>query len=493
MNASWLRAHAQVLSVAPVFDEDTATLMGRLFAGRLVEDSDEGFQDAFRELRLAGLIIGTEGAWRVADPLRADLRARLRDDHPNLFAIIAQAFIEHADNGFGPQLRQVLGDFGASLNLATLEIAAARQTRSGEQAFSRLIDVVSLATHAGRTGDAGAAVRLVAALPYEESRSRQISFLSGLSAWHQGNRESAIDNFETVLSEDVRDKAAAISAHLVGVQRHHLGSSSEALRLLHYSVDLLRDLDDSRGLALSLTSLGRIERDRFSQAGGVGAEEVEFDPSETGVRIGDEQLYEELEISDGISTLEEAVTVAYLVDERTAGVALIELAAALERLDLADAAIATAEEARDLIPNGDPQYLHALTVLGGLYRGLGRYEDAARVLEEGIELAEDYEEILPLAKLLNVLASSERNKGQSDLAVLHASQSVDLGRKLKDRRHLSHALHTLAGALIDTAKTDDDRRQAESYLDEADRLLKKLNDRRGLRMVAQTRQRLKSK
>lgn len=98
-----------------------------------------------------------------------------------------------------------------------------------------------------------------------------------------------------------------------------------------------------------------------------------------------------------------------------------------------------------------------------------------------------------MARTLNVLASVERRQGRFENAVRHAQRSVNLGRGLRNDRHLGQALNTLASALIDSARTVADFEAAEAALSESRKILARRRDMRGLDMLSTTQGRLEER
>jgi tetratricopeptide (TPR) repeat protein len=153
-------------------------------------------------------------------------------------------------------------------------------------------------------------------------------------------------------------------------------------------------------------------------------------------------------------------------------------------------AIQTAEQSVELLKGDSEDGVWARTVLGSLYRSIGDMQSAASVLEDGSAIANRLGTgSLELARLLNVQASTDRRAGNHAAAVKHARESVEIGRRLRSRRHLSQALYTLAIVLIDLSG-EKELEEAGEALNESARLLSELNDRRGLTMVTTTRLKL---
>jgi tetratricopeptide (TPR) repeat protein len=479
MRTEWLEAHAQLLSVPPVFDEGTATAVGEHLADRLSVGAAAASQYALRELRLSGLVVRESTAWRIIDPLRGQLRRRLQTEHLDVFQETAEQVVSHAQNGLGATFRRVLGVRGAEVTLAWLRMAS---NPKSDEHFDNLIDVVEHGAYLGRNSEAAAAVVLLRRLPEVPERSRQVEFLSGLAAWGRGEREQALEHFSRVLRGDHIDRAAAVAAHLTGVTRAAQGNNEAAIAHLQHSVDVNRQLGLQRGLALTLISLGRVRRNFGAQ--------LEITTVGHGVeRLDVPDVAADSQLDGAIEALEEAIEISEeLGDNRLLGIALIELAVTHQRQQRLDLAVTLAQDAVQRIPESDPEIVHAYTVLGSLYKDQGDQRSAAEVLVTGAARARvTGAGSLAIASLLNVLASSERHGGRYKDALEHARLSVEIGREIGNDRHLSQALHTLGSILGDQAKTKAQYFEAEQALAESEVLLRKLGDVRGLRMVATTR------
>ncbi len=154
-----------------------------------------------------------------------------------------------------------------------------------------------------------------------------------------------------------------------------------------------------------------------------------------------------------------------------------------------DSAIEVAEEAAGLLHHPDDR-VSVYVVLGGLYRDTGEHERASSVLGQAAEFAEKHGHAnLSLAMILNVQASADRRAGRTADAVKRPRQSVSVGERLGDRKHVAHARHTLAAALLDIGGPQE-RDEARALLAATATVLRQLNDERGLEMVGHTRDRL---
>jgi tetratricopeptide (TPR) repeat protein len=502
----WLEAHAQLLSVPPIFDHSTARTLASRFADTLADGAGRHAEEALYALRVAGLLVGEPDSWRLAEPYRSVKRRELAERDAGTFRGVVCLFVELARHRYQAHFHRRLGPHGAEVNLAVLELVGEPVDSDRRDSFDQLVHVIEEHRRVGRSVDTTGAARLLAATPpHLGSFGREVDFLDGLALWRRSRRGEAVTRFERVLDTPAGDRAEGIAAHLVGVYQHANGRSYLAVPLLDRAVVVLRDRNDLHGLTLTLTSLGRVLRDQAEQRPyqdpttdpAWGPEHGEPTPAEDGGRAdGDAE--------SGVRTAVDVLKEACEVGERAGapavlGAALIELASAYELSGSAELAIGAARRAVGLLNQPSERAIWARTVLGGLYRDVGMHGEAVTVLDEGARLADEVPggANFELAKLLNVLASSERRAGEVQTAIAHAERSVEIGRQLGHHRHLSRALHTLAVVLIDAALASGDAGderwvRAVKALDESEAQLGKLGDRAGLAKVDRTRQRLRT-
>lgn len=459
---------AAVLSVPPLFDETTGRdVLSAVLHGRA---GGPGDGDPLRTLRLAGVLEEWDGLLRVAEPLRSELRARLADGDPELFRAAASRFAEHAANGFGDRTAAALGARPAAVSAAVLRVLAAPPDRP--QPLDELVGLIASAP-AGRRGDGKAAARQLSGLPDDNRRvGRAVAFLLGLDAWRAGDRTTAAALFADVVASPVQDLSAAIAKHLLGVEAAAVGDTAGALEHLTSSEALLRALGDRRGLAQTLTTLGRVQAARASAGKGR-------------VDAQDEELLRYAE-----KALEEAAGLGRdLGDPELEGRALFQLARVEKEHGSVDAAIDIAQQALGLLRRPDDVFEVRL-LLAGLLRDAGMDEEAGQSLGAAADLAVGTGRTdRALGRVLNVQASVDRRAGRIESAIDRARQSIEVGRLLGDRRHSAHAKHTLAAALIDRRSTED-LGEARALLSDAAQTLMDLQDRRGVEMVARTAARL---
>jgi tetratricopeptide (TPR) repeat protein len=455
-----MQLEAQILSVPPVFDSRLAgTLLVAAGIGR-ADEIDHLGASAVQSLIRSGVTSPGRGWWIFDEPVRADLLSTFQKVHLDLYRTVAQATVHSMANGSAHLMEQALGRHGAGLTASVLSLGVAGDAES--KVFGRLVRELETSAQAGRVGDTTAVGRLLEYIPPTVDRDRQRNFISGLTAWQNGMRPTAASRFLAVWRSGIEDEAYAISAHLLAAYEQARNNPEGALPYATHAVRVLEALDDRRGLALALTTLGRIERDLVDRDPDAGTEMVP------------------------LNTLQRAVDVGRESSLRQAGIALGYLAGALQRQNLYDEALDAAEESKTLMLENDPALLPVLTLLGSLYQSVGEFEKGRDALLAGIDLAESVEDSLQLAILLNVLAGSDRRTGRLDDAVRHARRSVELGLALNNDRHLSQAYNTLATVLVEASRSSSDLTEALDVAVKSRALLGKLGDTRGMRMIERT-------
>jgi tetratricopeptide (TPR) repeat protein len=412
---------------------------------------------------------------RIADPLRAELARRLAMDHPARYRESASTFSEHARNGFHHRLAQVLGDRGATVTVAVLDLAAA--DKDSERSHAEwLLDVVN--TDPDLAADASAAIRQLEQSPLRRPETdRLATLLQGLYEWGQGGYKNASEQFELVLSRQEGDRTEAIAQHLLGKYRSEQGDFGAGLLHLRTASDLLRKLGDPPRLAQALTSYGRALIDSAQ----VGA------PSINTVEIASEQL------RMATAALEEAVGISTKAgDDLVRGLALLELSRAEYASERIDAAIKLADDAAAALANHDRELLGAYTYTGFLYKEAGLQDRAREMLREAANLSAKTEASdLGLARLLSVQASADQRAGLTQDAINEVQESIAIGRRSGDRQHTAHALHTLAAVLLDLDNAEASN-EAIEYLHESRAILKEIGDKKGIQMVEETLDRAQS-
>ena len=481
MNAEWTEAHVKLLSVPPFFDEATATELVSELADELVEGAS-GDSRFLVSLRLAGVLTGQPGCWQISDATRVQFRELLAVENPVLFKRALGICVDHMRNGLESTMRLVFGAANAQL---LISVFAVGKEAGDHSAFDKVILQLNEGHRLGRASGETIARVALSQLPAHRDRSRQLEFLEGLQDWRVHQRPTAEKHFDRVLAASVTDLADAISAHLTGVAMSTRGEYGNARTVLQRSVETLRELDDRRGLCQTLISLGITEREisakRLSEA-----DDYDMDVNtRASLMVQADEIFRAAQ-----DALNEAAGLAHdLQDSHLEAQAHLELAACFERWNDIDAAIEESETAHSIMSHDDRAYVRLLTQLGSLYRRNADYENAGAVLDEATQTAFDLgRENIELARLLNVQAAYERRRQNFETAHSYAESSVRIGRKLGDKRHLGHALHTLAAVTIAQAQTMADLNDAQKLLRESEEALRVSRNDVGLSKTEQTRE-----
>jgi tetratricopeptide (TPR) repeat protein len=475
---------AQLLSPLPLFDEALATavlgLRSDVHPGESPSDPSESSSDIFERLVLSGLVSRYSDLMRVSDPIRISLIKEFRQADSAKHREVLLAFDHAARNGLQDRLVAVLGQHATTVQIAVLGLMA--KEGDSREPLDTLLAAVRTSFEAGRTGDADAAARLLASEGNGEF-NRQSLLLSGLAHWERDDFANAVDCFTRILLDPVADSATAISAHLSAVYEAQKFDMRSALNHARQAVQVLDQLGDELGLSMALTTLGRIESEAASQ-------QMALYESREPARGPSREESEASELaSSALVHLERAVGLTQGRDWLGSR-SQVELAKALAKQGFIEEADDVAADAEAALSLADPRYLDSLIDLASVLRTTGNYDGVRRLLSIGMEHARSRGELIRIARMLNVLASAERRLDRRDLALVHASESVRIGRVLNDRAHLSHALHTLGAVLADPPNTREDLAQAETLLLEA-RSLHSSRDAKGLRMIDRTTQRVR--
>jgi tetratricopeptide (TPR) repeat protein len=478
-----MEAHVKLLSVPPLFDEAVAADLVSSLSDELVDGSSTS-SDFLTPLRLTGILKGQSGCWQITDALRAEFRAILVKENPNLFQRALDISLSHIRDRLTPTVRHIYGAANANLVISVLDLG---REAGDDAAFDSVVRQLTEGHRLGRSSGEVVALVALAQLPSKPDRFRQTEFLLGMDAWRLYQREVAEKHFGRVITADVSDLADAISAHLIGSAMSRRGDHFNAVPLLHRSIATLRELGDIRGLCQVLISLGIAEREISAKILSQ-ADDDELDTTETNSLIS--QADKNFQAAQ--DALDEAAGLAHeLNDSHLEAGAHLELAACFARWNDIDTAIYESETARSLMPSSDREYIRVLTQLGSLYRQNGDYDSAGEVLNEAAMIAlEKGGENIALARLLNVQAANERHRGRLSTARSYASNSVRIGRRLRDRRHLGQALITLALITIEQAERPPDLGQAGDLLIESEQIMNASHDSVGLGIIKRTRESL---
>ncbi|MDQ4502825.1 hypothetical protein [Sinomonas sp. ASV322] len=448
----------RLLSAVPWFNEDGALAVLEINP----ESSGQERQD-FDRIRSSGILRRNGEIFGVSEPLRTEMRRSLFTRDEILYRRALGKFVEQYQYGLRPHVESVMGLVGASLNFGAISCVASQYRKDD---VDSLVERAQAPTERDEASTASDIARLLET--YSFKRDRLSEFFHGLAHWGRGARVESIPFFEQVLEDHYVDRPSAISAHLIGTHLHATGALFDARRLVEQAIEDLRQIEDQRGLAMALSTLGRIERDIYRKGNSKES------------------------ISRSISALREAVDLSRpwgLVHGRASNY----LAQALFTAGAFEDSAKTALDATNWLASGD-QAIEARLTLAIAYRQLQNWDACMRVLDDAYEIADrDDTNERVWARLLNVSAATRRMAGQLSRAVDDARRSVGLGRRLGDVRHIAHSAHTLAGIQIDRAIDLGDRNaldEAQELLTEAREILVSLQDTAGVAMVDNTRKRL---
>ena len=419
-----------LLATLPFFDLDLAARVVTLaHPDGSREDIDRWANQYVFDLVAAGLLEDFQGLWRLPSYQRAGTSNSDWEDQGDQVAESLERFQEHARSKFGARVRQILGARGAALLQRTL--AVVRSSDVG--AFDSLVEFLLESETLGRRNDARNSVSTLD--HYVTASDRRVNFLDALAKWQQGNRAEAAAQFDVVLRDDVKDKAAGIAAHLLAVYRHEIDADGVE-SLLERSEETLTAVGDAWGLTITHSTHGRILRDMARQTS----------PRDRELLEEAQYQYEQALISLNAVELDD-------LDDPRRRRAWIELGLAdvLGDLDQTEAAIDKAERAIKDLPASSVENLFGRTLLARLYKNENRVGDALAILTREMirQRRASRRADLQIAKSLNVLASVQRRSGDLSGAEMTATESFELGLKLGNQRHVAHAARTLAAIKLD--------------------------------------------
>lgn len=167
-----VNAQAQLLSVPALFDDAMATRITTTYTDKLAKYVQR-VGSAVGELRVRGLLTPVHELWRVAEPIRSELRAKLAADNPALYEQVAAMFADQASADLRQALDRVLGPYGRRV-----QVAVARAIAEGDGSFEELRRVVG--SIAERPADILSAERLLRQHPESEHRDAALGFLADL-------------------------------------------------------------------------------------------------------------------------------------------------------------------------------------------------------------------------------------------------------------------------------------------------------------------------
>ncbi|WP_136706200.1 hypothetical protein [Agromyces sp. H66] len=357
-------------------------------------------------------------------------------------------------------MAKIMGEQGLALTARTLSYISQKDDPSR---VAELVDAVQMHLERRESDAAKVAARVLSTYLNEEDRLSE--FMTGLDLWVRGQRVRAVPHFVRVLETDEVDKATCVASHLLGVSRYSEGDLLAATRYLERSIGALRQLNDVRGLVMTLTTYGRSQREKYRNDG----------------------VTEDL--AAAVAALEEALHLAEDFPSVRPSV-LRPLAQAYfddKQIERAIEAIAAAVEEA---PAGQER-VDALTARAILFRDMGDDATYAESLDEALLEADIYDlQGSELARLLNVGAGRERRARNWTKAISLAQRSLAMGRKLEDIRHIAHSAHTLAAIYVDQIEGGEanrvDLEEVDSLLKESRKLLVQIKDLRGVAMIDNT-------
>lgn len=463
----------QLLSTVPYFDLDTGADIVSLLADPIDDRDRRSWASNFLfELAGTGLIEPVRDLHRVPETFRdAESAVAVSMDGDTVSQALT-IFVDRAESSMKKSLSMLMGLRGRKVVVQTLRVAAAPDESSS---FDELIDTLHRSSRLGRSQDSRAAARLLRS--YTDAEDRRLTFLEGLSYWQAGQRSESAPLFQAVLDFKIKDKADAIAAHLLGVHQHEVDKSPEALTLFSRSEGTLKRLPDYRGLAITRTSFARVLRDLATP-----------DVDETGLKKAIAKFQEARASLNRVSNTD--------VDDWNQSLGRIELGEGQARFLLGerDEAFKMVRRAAELLRASPEQELLTHIVLARMYRDTDDAVTARDILSSYVERVEASGPSWQLAQGLNVLASIERRMPETlQYALENAAQSVEIGEYLGDKRHVAHALITLANIEIDLLqqtrlRSPAEARRVRSHLYRARSMLR--GDQRSAEMVEDALQRL---
>lgn len=444
--------HVRLLSTAPWFDSAVGAELIRL-------SGDGDAKQIIDAIKDAGVTVSRAGVTRIAEPLRTEHRRHLYSENPLLYNAALKVFSDFVLEGRTPVWR-VMGEQGVALTARALSYISQREDPSKVAA---LVDAVQLHIDRHESDAARVASRVLSTYSNEEDRLNL--FMTGLDRWVSGRRVQAVPHFSRVLETDEVDKATCVAAHLLGVYRYSEGDLNGATRYLERSITTLRQLNDARGLAMTLTTYGRSQREKYRN---------DANPDDLASAVS--ALEEALAIADDMPALRPSIL-------RPLAQAYFDEGRAKLAIETMEAAVAQASAGEDKVD--------ALAAKATMFRDMGDNATYGEALDEALMEAEIHDlQGTELARLLNIGAGRERRAGNWARAISLAKRSLAMGRRFEDSRHTAHSAHTLAAIYVDLIEQDHsprpNARDVESLLDESRRLLVQMRDARGVAMIDKT-------
>lgn len=418
----------EMLSALPYFDLETGAEVVALL-GEEIDRSitfDWASQYVF-DLAASGVLEPIKDLFRVPERVRAASLPDPLDGEASLPRRALQVFVAHAGGSLAASLKAVMGVRATEVLVRSIQVVAEPDENSH---LDQLITLLQDSERLERDSDPASAVAILGR--YIDESDRRLQLLHGLTAWQRGQHREAARYFESVLAVKIKDRAEGIAAHLLSIVRHDSGDDRAALTLLRRSERALRNIDDERGLSLTHTTHGRV----LSQLGKDG------DP---------ERLTEALvEFKRAQAALD--ATPADDADRvQSAGMIRLHEAETYSALEQYDVAIELARAGQEAFPPSSSRNLYAAMTLARILRDAGKSDLALATLNEATieRFQAAHSRHLIVAQARNILASILLREGDIDGARREAELSVQIGVELDLRKHLAHALLTLARIRIE--------------------------------------------
>jgi tetratricopeptide (TPR) repeat protein len=242
-----------------------------------------------------------------------------------------------------------------------------------------------------------------------------------------GNYQGSIDYLTRALTFSIqlgrREEQARVQQAL-GIAYKRLGKLDEALAQYNDSLRIKREVNDQRGIAVSLGEIGQVY-------------DLQGRPDEA------EKYYKE--------SLD---THRKIGDKRGVGLMLNSLGASYLDQSKYDDALAVLKEAlpiqRDL--GDENEQARCLTNIGSVYFGKGQYEDAQTYLGRALELREKLKVPGNIAFTLASLAEVSARLGDDDLAEKQYRRAIELWRGAEDKRGAAFGAYGLANLSEDRGR-----------------------------------------
>jgi tetratricopeptide (TPR) repeat protein len=305
---------------------------------------------------------------------------------------------------------------------------------------------------------------------------------TALGAWHS----SLLVRLRGRLSLDSQAWLSAVLLLQQGKRDLALGKLKDARAAFEQSLEIDRTLNNQRGEAMILNSLGGVLRD----LGQLTEARHAFERSLEIGRVYNNPLHEAMVLNslggvlrdlgkfeEAITTFERSLEIGRtLNDPRHEAMALNSLGWALcnlERLEDSLAAFRRSLEIRRILNDEHGQSI-ALNGLGRVLRDLGQLDEAVTVFEQSLKIGRALNDQRHEAIVLNGLGGVLRDLGQLSEARTVLEQSLKIGRTLNDQRHEMIVLNGLGGVLRDLGQLG----EARTTFDQALEINRTLNDQR---------------